>query len=141
MNTPWSQRITSNDATPMSSVAITPVASPEPMNDPKQRVPEERIAPARQYVSSDHTNGYSHAYQTSASPAGSNAQRCLLEGVCIMDELPTPLPAYVSVAPTASPAVFDMNHTDDLICATLMNVAGSQPQSCAPIFIGPVGLA
>ncbi|KAF8564394.1 hypothetical protein P879_06198, partial [Paragonimus westermani] len=105
MHTPWSQRITSNDATPMSSAATTPVASPEPMNDPKQRVPAERIAPARQHVSSDHTNGYSHAYQTSASPAGSNAQRSLLEGVRIMDELPTPLPAYVSVAPTASPAV------------------------------------
>ncbi|KAA3681789.1 uncharacterized protein DEA37_0011963 [Paragonimus westermani] len=105
MHTPWSQRITSNDATPMSSATTTPVASPEPMNDPKQRVPAERIAPARQHVSSDHTNGYSHAYQTSASPADSNAQRSLLEGVRIMDELPTPLPAYVSVAPTASPAV------------------------------------
>ncbi|KAF6778596.1 hypothetical protein AHF37_02167 [Paragonimus kellicotti] len=105
MHTPWSQRITSDDATPMSSAAATPVASPEPMNDPKQRVPAERIAPARQHVSSDHTNGFSHAYQTSASSAGNNVQRSLLEGLRIMDELPTPLPAYVSVAPTASPAV------------------------------------
>ncbi|KAF7261872.1 hypothetical protein EG68_00738 [Paragonimus skrjabini miyazakii] len=105
MHTPWSQRITSSDATPMSSAAATPVASPEPINDPRQRVPAERIAPARHHLSSDHTNGYSHAYQTSASPAGSNVQRSLLEGIRIMDELPTPLPAYVSVAPTASPAV------------------------------------
>ncbi|VEL28429.1 unnamed protein product, partial [Protopolystoma xenopodis] len=58
------------------------------------------VSPATAMAVTGNDSGIlSHIYSSPLRPAISQ-----LESVCIMDELPTPLPAYLADAPTASPA-------------------------------------
>ncbi|VDP89826.1 unnamed protein product [Echinostoma caproni] len=100
MHTPWVGRTPVESPAPISSSGTTPVNSPI-QSSPKPWVPVERITSTRQPT--NQMNGV--VSNTHFSSAVSSSQpKALLEEVRIMDELPTPLPAYVSAAPTATPA-------------------------------------
>ncbi|CAL8099031.1 unnamed protein product [Calicophoron daubneyi] len=107
MHTPWHDRILSPSSASTPSSPSTPVASPTADNPMKAKlwVPAERITPSSQLSrrpDSDHPCDQRLGVLSNPSSAIGKSP---LEQVRIMDELPTPLPAYVSMAPTASPAL------------------------------------
>ncbi|KER19873.1 hypothetical protein T265_11458 [Opisthorchis viverrini] len=103
MHTPWSGPGVVSEASSISPDAATPVASPKTpeVNSALKPFPAERIFPVR------HATPAGPPSATGEAPVqpGANSLKSLLEKIRIMDELPTPLPAYVAMAPTASPAV------------------------------------
>lgn len=99
MHMPWTEQTAVEYSVPVSSPGTTPVNSPV-QTSPKSWMPAERITSTRQPTSQ--INGVvSNVHFSSVGPSQPKA---LLEEIRIMDELPTPLPAYVSAAPTATPA-------------------------------------
>ncbi|KAG5452199.1 Mitogen-activated protein kinase kinase kinase kinase 3, partial [Clonorchis sinensis] len=103
MHTPWSGPEVVSESSSISPDAATPVASPKTpeANSALKPFPAERIFPVR------HATPAGPPSATGEAPVqpGANSLKSLLEKIRIMDELPTPLPAYVAMAPTASPAV------------------------------------
>lgn len=101
MHTPWFVRTASNGSTPAPPSATTPETAQDPLKSVNVlmdvKKPAEYISPVRQ------ANGV--LSDIVRENVCNNAPRSLLEAIRIMDELPRPLPAYVSGAPTASPAV------------------------------------
>ncbi|TGZ64702.1 hypothetical protein CRM22_006239 [Opisthorchis felineus] len=103
MHTPWSGPGVVSESSSISPDAATPVASPKTpeVNSALKPFPAERIFPVRHATPAGPPSATGEA---SVQP-GANSLKSLLEKIRIMDELPTPLPAYVAMAPTASPAV------------------------------------
>ncbi|CAH8608313.1 unnamed protein product [Dicrocoelium dendriticum] len=101
MHIPWFVRAASNDSTPTGSTPTTPLTAENSLKSAgvltDLKEPAEHISPVRQ------ANGILSDFIK--ANASNNAPKSLLEAIRIMDELPKPLPAYVSDAPTASPAV------------------------------------
>lgn len=101
----------------------------------KATVSVERIQPARPHYlisTSSLLNGQKYKIDTDVNMEMNtlapndvicDESKCILENLCIMDKLPTQLPAYIASAPTACPAVKPSNPNIDLIFKSNQNMS------------------